>query len=144
MAESWQDEARGIPVWAGAKAVHTGINGWPQVVVLDPALGTFAREPFEWTHAVNFASEGELFPDLTDPDTRAAFVRRLALRLGAAEEQVDECVGFRVHTDGGWSAVAGIADEDGVYPWMHSGWAQTADRLLALVRAWRSVEVEGG
>ena len=81
---------------------------------------------------------------LDQADTRAAFVRRLALRLGCPEQEVDECVGFCVYTDGGWLAVAGIADEDGVYPWMHGEWAQTGDRLLALVRAWRSVEVQGG
>lgn len=133
----WKDEARGIPVWEGAKAIHTGINRWPQVVALDPSLGVYAREPFESSLSTGFAGKEELILDLSDPDTQAAYLRRLALRLGCPEEVAGEGV-IATFCGGGLQLRAGAARRSPYNVWTETVDVGTDDRLLALVRAWTS------
>jgi hypothetical protein len=66
---------------------------------------------------VYFAGEGvphpldegqEAIPDLTDPDSRAAYDRRLALELGATQEQVAEGVAFGCNAGGEWWIACGF------------------------------------
>lgn len=153
----WKREAVGIEPWAGA-------------VVCDPnAPSRFARivglgwGPLGagdgWRIRENdgtekSASRGYFIPDLSDPDTLAAFDRRLALRLGAPEEAVREGVMF-IYADAAhgldayWTIAAGEPNwnlED--WSWdvvfglseRHRPSLGTDDPLLARVRAWNSVK----
>ena len=95
----WREAARGVPVWAGAHAVDptTGLVG---VVAAIDAFASEARLHSTWLPAER------LIVDLSDPDTRAAYDRRLALALGAPIEAVDEGVALYLDPLDGWRHLA--------------------------------------
>lgn len=74
-------------------------------------------------------------PDLSDPDTRAAYDRRLALALGCPEEHADVGIRFRPSRDvpGGWHLEAGFDDGDFYdgHVWMAAFRGGGSDPLLA-------------
>lgn len=79
---SWQDDAKSIPLWPGARVIFRVIDG---------------------------VDDG-CFVDLADPDTFRGAVARLALKLGAPEEAV--MVGVQFNRNGGntstlWTLFAG-------------------------------------
>lgn len=141
---TWQQEAVGIEPWYSATTT----------------MGeSFVEFEEERTHAVT----GERYihrvervitvPDLEDPDTLAAFDRRLALRLGAPEEAVREGVMVEVFVRKTWHLhmVAGVpcswAEEGVSWPQEGVSWpweamvdvGDVSNTLLARVRAWKSV-----
>jgi hypothetical protein len=114
---SWQEEAKGIEPWGGAMCVD---HEWKRRERA-PLVGVNLREKF--------------VVDLSDPDTRAAFDRRLALRLGApAEATTAGVVFYKSRYKDEWQIVTG--DRGWWRPLRNLG---TDDPLLARVRAWKSV-----
>lgn len=135
----WHREASTIPPWPGAKAI--GPDGASlRVVSLSNSLvwtvedsavncGTGVGVGWSPWHVVN----------LEDPDTLAAFDRRLALRLGASEEDAREGVQVSYY-------------DDTITPcwWVHFGrrgayydaedLGGKPDPILARVRAWNNAE----
>ena len=143
----WKNEALGaLPVWPGAlfyddrdlrdrwgAPVPAGPNK-PQVCV-----GVEGRRVL---------SQGGLLTTplaccvlaLDSPDTRVAFVRRLALQLGCPEPLVD--VGVMVYPlgpQGCWVFAAGGRTELG-WAWSAMAKVETDDPLVALVRAWKIMD----
>jgi len=92
----WREAARGIPVWEGAAAWFEG-KRW-RVTRLWPSVD--GGEDRVSLDALDGSGDGEIppvqtvVPDLTDPDTRAAYDRRLALALGAPTSAVEEGAHF--------------------------------------------------
>lgn len=72
----WQEAARGIPVWAGARSCSLGGFDAGIVVRVDGERVVFAD---------GTRPRAGLIVDLSDPDTRAAYDRRLAIAWGAPE-----------------------------------------------------------
>ena len=123
----WKDEARGIPVWVGAFA-YAGADG-PELVEEGDVESELYRR---------YASE--CLPALDNHDTQAAFLRRLALRLGCPEEVASAGVMFYAEPRSAYGTVAaGGLDDCGDWVWCRDVAPNVSDRLLALVRAWRSV-----
>lgn len=151
MAENWKDEAANLPLWPGC-TYYTGespddLNEVAQMPTLSASPGTF-------THEGLYPGDPLAAPALDDPDTRAAFTRRLALRLGCPEEAANEGVTF-YRGGPGWIIAAGqpavirgsdtcswyaeVAPDIVTPEW--EGWDDGEPaRLVALVRAWRSVD----
>ncbi len=136
----WKEEARGIPVWAGA-LFYDGDSA-------------FTRICDDAEHGMVLFCDGACAPAkrcavaLDNPDTRAAFVRRLAIRLGASEKAAAE--GVRFYWEGAneeWTLEAGyyhqwyatFEPKDGFPVGVNGDSGELS--LLALVRAWRSVVV---
>lgn len=120
MTTDWKEAARGIPVWEGCLEMYGG-----RVEAID---GPNIRKRDGLT--VGYRSPATSGPDLSDPDTRSAYDRRLAIALGCPESIANR--GVIVHTmDGG--------------PWMiHAGFGWTrplgisgdVDGILARALAW--------
>lgn len=148
IAADWKTEARGLPVWPGAFVVHGEESDGP--------AEDYAADTVCIRDGMTFWPAEECSPDLANPDTLAAFDRRLALRLGAPEEAVAQGVIVRlvpvgdpppwprfVGDRGGMvlDMMAGLRDQSFDAPvaaWTyrdHHG----DDPLTARVRAWRSV-----
>lgn len=138
---TWQEAAKGIPVWEGCLATDGDGDNWR---ILETG-GRFYVARIRHPRCGNVC-EGrpiDLVPDLTDPDTRAAYIRRLAVALGCPEEVADQEVAFRPcpNRAGWWHVYAGHpgSDEDGPFV---SGWVsatlmpETTNRDLALALAW--------
>jgi len=137
---TWQEAARGIPVWEGCLATDVDGHRWR---ILETG-GRFYVARIRHPRCGNVC-EGrpiDLTPDLTDPDTRAAYDRRLALALGAPES-IEAC---GVNLYGAARVVPGVAPfievfgrvggEDG-YRWCELvDGIDTTDPLLALALAW--------
>lgn len=154
---TWQEEAVGIVPWIGAQIVND--NGDVGIQVEEPnSEGWFnvMRIPAQWDlvgFCVARALPGEdppfigSVPNLEDPDTLAAFDRRLALRLGAPEDAVREGVVFFqegstwICAAGGYLGETRAGHNVARLRWYHdAGWLDGAtDTLLARVRAWKSV-----
>lgn len=135
----WLEEARGIPVWGGAlllgfPRMHRGAR---VLFVCDDGMGVITD--ITDGRSVSGRLTSDLVPDLLDPDTLAAFDRRLALRLGAPAENVAEGVLFYLN-GGVWVLTAGAPDR---WWWRHSNdgrfGPETDCPILARVRAWRTV-----
>lgn len=133
---SWQEEAKGIEPWPGALLVSgerccvVGKGGWV-VVATDSS-------PYGSTAILDAGSPNMPPVDLSDPDTRAAFDRRLALRLGAPVEAMTEGVVFYENCGGidQWTVHVGANERWRVV----MNFDGTAGKpLLARVRAWKSV-----
>lgn len=151
---TWQEEARGIEPWVGARVLAFGGAGYV-------ALSGYGEVWRVADHDAPWEVLDALRPilDLTDPDTLSAFDRRLALRLGAPVEAVREGVIIAVdevvvpaerRIDGAvyrrrvLCVVAGLvkrADYVGEpLTWSMMVETDTANPRLARVRAWRSVK----
>lgn len=132
----WKDEARGIPVWVGAAIGRVG-HGYVgtayqvgTVLVYVMCHKDAAGVRLDW--------RDEAYPDLSDPDTQAAYLRRLAIRLGCPEEVANAGVMFYAEPRSAyWTAAAGGLDDCGDWVWCRDVSPNVDDRLLALVRAWR-------
>lgn len=132
-AHSWAIEATGIPPWPGAR-VYSETYGGGYVVEVD---GRRLKVVYGMA-TIDKVNVDDVFLAFDDPDTLAAFDRRLALRLGASESTVCEGVTFfpiRVAHDG--SIVWVLQTRDG-RPWLGTSAFDTTDPLLARVRAWKS------
>ena len=81
--QNWREAGQGIPVWLGCREMDGGI------VVGFTDDGIIRKIDGAMVGTCHPATSG---PDLADPDTRAAYDRRLALELGAPEEAVNEGV----------------------------------------------------
>lgn len=150
---SWQDEANALPTWVGAKMIHpdgrTGtvvaVTAWWSDVredgrryLMADGHGTKGEQLFLMVEG-SVADVGGFVLDLSDPDTRAAFDRRLALKLGATQEQVNEGVMFV--DDGRWFVVAGWPVRVGAsvrYPFIRAltEIVDVRDPLMARALAW--------
>ncbi len=136
---TWQDAARGIPVWVGA-AVRERDNTASGVVIRirGDRLDVFVNnDHMEMGDDAWYASDCSL--DLSDPDTRAAFDRRLAIALGAPENVVNEGVRF-FYTEGAWCLACGprnypSGESNDPFFYRLSSEHQT-DPLLARALAW--------
>jgi hypothetical protein len=73
--------------------------------------------------------------DLSNPDTRAAYDRRLALALGAPDYLVERGVGVSVSDDEHVIVRAGFYDNPNS-DWHHVAHVGTTDPLLARALAW--------
>jgi hypothetical protein len=167
---TWQEAARGIEPWLGAGVLvvdrMTGEPGpdrylttpgrvvlrhrWPNAAGGGPGYD-FATSNLNVIDAQSgyWYSGSRWFPvlDLSDPDTRAAFDRRLALRLGAPEEAVVEGVRVFPVGPGEWRMEAGcdyLGLDCNKEPYLRTRWElalniDTNDPLLARVLAWKSV-----
>ncbi len=139
MAEDWREEAKGIVAWSGSLAIHE--SGTVRVIDVQADGRIVVVLHFRGSFGVGVVRPGEdgAVPDLSDPDTCAAFDCRLALRLGAPEEAAREGVIFSPREDGtGWRMLAGLAV---TWDWFCGRDAlNTNDPLLARVRAWHSVK----
>ena len=143
----WREAARGIPVWEGAAAWFEG-KRW-RVTRLWPSMD--GHEDRASLECLDGSGDGEIppirhaVPDLADPDTRAAYDRRLALALGCPEAYADVGVRFRrlssLSPSAGWIVEAGHDEHD-----FYDGPAWTSeprtvaadaeDPLLARALAW--------
>lgn len=118
MPADWREAARGIPVWEGALCVFD------------------CGASFGGKYRAEVDAEPQYIPDLSDPDTRAAYDRRLALALGAPEGAVNE--GVRFYRNGSeWTIDAGFfrgygQDAD----WSRDLRLPTGDFLRARALAW--------
>jgi len=155
VSESWQSVARGIPVWAGARVNVEGSDGLGRCVDVwvgvkgstDPEgnsapLVWVARNDLSDADGCDTVAPADCGPDLSDADTQASYLRRLAIRLGCDEQAAGEGVVFADrHT--GWAIMAGswCWDSTGgcVMAWERLVAAGEPDRLLALSRAWSEV-----
>ena len=136
----WREAARGIPVWEGAQVCRIGLRGVGTVQTILPGGGGLAL----WGDGATLDPR-EFFPNLADPDTRAACDRRLALALGCPEAYADVGVRFRrlssLSPSAGWIVEAGHDEHD-----FYDGPAWTSeprtvaadaeDPLLARALAW--------
>lgn len=138
-------ETLGIKPWPGASITHVtrGYVGTAYQVGDVLVYGMIHKD----ARGFRFDWHDEATIDLLDPDTLAAFDRRLALRLGAPEEAVRE--GVIVQLDGGYLSVfVGMVEcridasdylvpERDVAPVVD---LKTDCPILARIRAWRSVK----
>lgn len=151
MANDWKPEARGIPVWEGAFIVTPAGNVDGPVEEIDGTMLILRGGSTQYPAA--FCG-----PALSHADTCAAFLRRLAIRLGCPEEVAGEGVIASVDTvivpascraDGLeyrsvrlFLSAGHVKREDYIDAetvWSENVEVGTDNRILALVRAWRSV-----
>lgn len=154
---TWQQEAVGIEPWPGAKVRNEeGVVAVCVCAVGDDGEFSVALQDEDWPVLIGMYAaivcHGECqsfvgaIVDLSDPDTLAAFDRRLALRLGAPEDSVRE--GVRFYWDGSeqeWTLEVGyyrmwfevFPERDG-YP--HGRDGETGEpSIFARIRAWKSI-----
>jgi hypothetical protein len=86
----WRAAARGIPVWPGCREMGGGL-----VVGFDDGMVVLANGAMRGS-----CHPAESGPDLSDPDTRSAYVPRLAVARGASPEDVR--FGWRVQHPRAW------------------------------------------
>lgn len=162
MADLWRQEAVGIPVWEGAhvytptgRAIVTGSSA--KFSARYGVYGGVHEGVMQGRRTVHWR---DLVLNLTEPDTRMAFLRRLAIRLGCPTAVADEGVIAFVETvtipasrrpDGQEyrdrrlylmaGAVRSVDYIDSPVTWTEhvSLPMDTGDILLALVRAWKAV-----
>lgn len=136
MDNSWKEEARGLPVWAGALVYDED----SAAVVVDEVADNGDALIDGCTCSIALA---RCVLALDNPDTCAAFVRRLAVRLGCPEEIAEiGTMFYKTRREPGTWVLAAGGRRGGAWEWwceLVSGASGTDNRLLALVRAWRSV-----
>lgn len=135
----WKDEARGIPVWVGANLVGGMVCVAPHKVKAGRRVYGSATAARLDGYGLREVCEVDVDPfvlALDNPDTQAAYLRRLALRLGCPEEVAGEGVMF--YRRGDWFVAAGPWEDDVPEWYAMVGNDDVSDRLLALVRAWRT------
>lgn len=150
---TWQDEARGIEPWVGARVSWGRYNHGVVVEVSARATVRSWAGPTESDISID-----DLLLFLDESDTRSAFDRRLASRLGAPPEAVEEGVIVGVdevvvpaerrpdgkeHRRYVLVVVAGLTKRadyiDDPLVWTTTVDVDTDNALLARVRAWKSV-----
>lgn len=124
---TWQEAARGIPVWEGCLATDGDGDSWRILEADNHDYVARIRHP--WCGNVHEGCHPDLIPDLADPDTHAMYLRRLAVALGH-----DDADGASFGNVGGmWWITGGIGDGT----WIDRvGLAHVEDRLEALALAW--------
>lgn len=139
---TWQEAARGIEPWLGSSAVYGSVIG---VMVVGPT-GLRVVGPGVDVAVIDPRATGATFPfpNLADPDTRAAFDRRLALRLGCDPEWIaDEGVLFWPDLDVHYWRIAAGHYREATHGYLWEKALPTVrtdvDPLLARALAWRSV-----
>lgn len=139
---TWQEAARGIPAWVGAKVIERDntMAGTVVQVRKNGRLDVWCGDHCEDMDDAWFP--GDCVPDLADPDTRAMYLRRLAVALGCPESTASIGVTFQASGDG-YECAAGrkITMEGGTFtPWRwHTGGDvrfAVADECVALALAW--------
>lgn len=130
---TWRDEAKGLPVWPGA-LFYDGDDHFTSVC--SSTGDGCVKSNGDEVHAL----AARCIPALDNPDTFAAFLRRLAIRLGCPEDVAAGGVLF--YRRGVWTICAGPSDwETGVPEWVEESGGNGDDCLLAAVRAWKGVGV---
>lgn len=92
MTPAWVEAAKGIPVWVGASVYRTpgGYVGTAYQVGSVLVYGMCHKDAsgfrLDW--------RDECVPDLADPDTRAMYLRRLAIARGCPEDIASQGVIF--------------------------------------------------
>lgn len=135
---TWQEVARdrGIPVWEGIVIVK--LDDGMRLGRAQEVGDTYVN--YTWPLGVvghaDQASLQSLIPDLTDPDTQAAYLRRLAMALGCPKDVAGMGVVF-VHIGGlTWTFLAG----DWISSRPDRRWRRnlilSQDRIVALAFAW--------
>lgn len=132
----WREAARGIPVWPGCREMDGGI-----VVGFTDDGNIIRKVDGGLLGACHPATSG---PDLSDPDTRAAYDRRLSLELGAPGEAVADGVVVHVSDMGFDDALfghilvirAGRGDTGVRATWETTVQVDTKEPLLARALAW--------
>lgn len=130
----WKSEARNLPTWPGAFAYFAASES--AELVVDVGDGWAFNDSVYETR-----TRAELVALALDhPDTQAAYLRRLAIRLGCPEEVANAGVVFYAEEGYAyWTVAAGGLDDCGDWVWCPEEVApNVGDRLLALVRAWSS------
>lgn len=128
----WKSEARNLPTWPGAFAYFPASE--VAELVVDAGDGWAFNDSVYETR-----TRAELVALALDhPDTQAAYLRRLAIRLGCPEEVAGEGVTFARESASSpkWWIAAGASYGD-PSRFIDVVRVDTDDRLLALVRAWR-------
>lgn len=137
MNHDWTDDARKIPPWVGAKVCLLGRR--------IPFLVSQITRTGAWVVHRDYAGveHHALFEDirhvaLEDPDTQAAYLRRLAIRWGCPLDLVSVGVVFVRSPGDPWRLLAGDleADVGDAGRWSVTLLDRQDDRLLALARAW--------
>lgn len=148
---TWRTEAKGLPVWEGA-LFYDGDDEFTQVCAgVDDNRVIAGGDSWD-------SQPSRCTPALDNPDTFAAFLRRLAIRLGCPEEMAGEGVIAAVdevfvpasrRSDGKdyrvtrLYIVAGFVKSkdyiDADVEWRWNADVGTPDPLLAAVRAWKGV-----
>jgi hypothetical protein len=139
----WKDAARGIGPWPGSHAISGGHAG----IVVDVRDGACLLATDSDRDGVPVWETGCLL-DLEDADTRAMFDRRLALRLGAPAEAVEQgvmvvCVrqpNAPEHAGGCYQVIAGVWDRRWARSFTDDDFTIPADPLLFRALAWREME----
>lgn len=129
-----REAARGIPVWEGAAGLLDGSPVRVVEILALPNARTSATVRYRYTGGGPRCFADSITLDLSDPDTRVAYERRLALALGAPEHLVERGVGASLF-EGALIVQAGFYDS------RLSNWAEvievnTIDPLLARALAW--------
>lgn len=136
--KTWQEEAQGIEPWRGAMFLDA--DGKSRLCTAVSPSSDYMPEARTWCEARDYPTE-TVAPDISDPDTRRNFDARLALRLGAPADKVNEGVNFYglaaawYLSAGGPHSMRRNAGGSAGLP-IVSG---TTDALLARALAWRSV-----
>ena len=122
---SWQEDAKCIPLWEGAKL--TSDSSVPVPI--------FYVKGVEPVYPLYFGEETP-YPDLTHRPTANEALCRLALAMGASEEAVEEGVVFLRYGPREWRLMAGRMWEFEI---------DTDDRPTAIARAWKEhLDVQEG
>jgi hypothetical protein len=129
---SWQSCAHGIPVWPGARILFCGSVDTCTEVYEDAVVGTNA----------SYSPADACVPALSNHDTRMAYLRRLAVRLGCPEEVAD--LGLVIELTPGWlnlmaGAVEGLPNE-WAFRWVYRYPCPDGDTLAALALTWKAVK----
>lgn len=133
----WKDEAANLPLWPGC-TYYTGESPGDFDEVAQ--MPTLAASPATFSCDGMYPGDPLSCPALDHPDTQAAYLRRLAIRLGCPEEVANAGVVFYAEEGYAyWTVAAGGLDDCGDWVWCPEEVApNVGDRLLALVRAWSS------
>ena len=129
MNESWIEAAKGIPVWDGA--MFGMRDNAPR-----------RAEPIDVLYWALFVQDGGAYVDLSDPDTRGGYIRRLALAHGCPDYAA--AYGVRFHPNGYFTHLTLTAGAETVPSslWTKtieipsSAWAWDDDARIALCEAW--------
>lgn len=143
--QDWRDVAGALRLWwTGMRFLHgEPCEGeWPRGVVVPG--GWINDDKIADDYGRHTSKPSSWIPDLSDPDTRAAYDRRLALALGAPVEAVGEGVRFYLDGGAGWQMDAGFKGDDvTTHAWHFDLRAlgnevltNTDDPLLARALAW--------
>lgn len=153
MTPTWLTEAiaADLPLWVGAMARHPRVPGQHLVVEVTPGGAVWTRsDDGRGVESRSFLLGDLPAPDLDHRPTRLEFLARLALRLGAPADAVNEGVTAGFAGGGMWSFGAGrqwttVPSSDTsawLARWCRPVFRGTNDLNTALVRAWAAATKE--